>query len=245
MDCFVASLLAMTANPDTTTRSRGAMRPSCAFIFRPLEGVGNAGCPLHPRPRVHFVLVERTRVTTSTPESPGIPARNGFNGLCRALPGDRALLPPSSRGYLACPHPVGPTCLPQNLTPASGRQDHTILPSAATSLVRPLFDRSRIQRTRPAIPSRAKRCRVHRIRPYVRDDRDTPLLWGGMRNVLEVIWGVRKQEYFCKEDWTAQIRLIQFNKFACARKSAHGSERKFRSCPGRGVLHAAPQSRDP
>src|SRR5450432_4887132 len=62
----------------------------------PNEGVGNAGCPLHPRSRVHFVLVERTRVTTSTPESPGIPARNGFNGLCRALPGDRAVLPPSS-----------------------------------------------------------------------------------------------------------------------------------------------------
>src|SRR3984893_14796848 len=61
----------------------------------PFEGVGNAGCPLHPRPRVHFVLVERTRVTTSTPESPGIPARNGFNGFLRALPGDRALLPPS------------------------------------------------------------------------------------------------------------------------------------------------------
>ena len=54
-------------------------------LFRPMEGVGNAGCPLHPRSRVHFVLVERTRVTTSTPESPGIPARNGFNGLCRAL----------------------------------------------------------------------------------------------------------------------------------------------------------------
>src|SRR5713101_690145 len=60
------------------------------------EGVGNAGCPLHPRPRVHFALVKRTRVTTSTPESPGIPARNGFNGFLRALPGDRALLPPSS-----------------------------------------------------------------------------------------------------------------------------------------------------
>jgi hypothetical protein len=45
---------------------------------RKTEGVGNAGCPLHPRPRVHFVVVERTRVTTSTPESPGIPARNGF-----------------------------------------------------------------------------------------------------------------------------------------------------------------------
>src|SRR5712691_11233030 len=44
----------------------------------PKEGVGNAGCPLHPRPRVHLVVVERTRVTTSTPESPDVPARNGF-----------------------------------------------------------------------------------------------------------------------------------------------------------------------
>src|ERR1700738_4856197 len=39
----------------------------------PMEGVGNAGCPLHPRSRVHFVLVERTRVTTSTPERPAFP----------------------------------------------------------------------------------------------------------------------------------------------------------------------------
>ena len=96
--------------PNMTSRSRGAMRPSCAFIFRPKEGVGNAGCPLHPRSRVHFVVVERTRVTTSTPESPGIPARNGFNGLCRALPGDRALLPPSSAD-MSCLSPVGPTQL--------------------------------------------------------------------------------------------------------------------------------------
>jgi hypothetical protein len=80
--------------PDTTSRPRGAMRPSRAFISRP-KGVGNAGCPLHPQPRVHLVLVESTRVTTSTPESPGIPARNGFNGFLRALPGDRAVLPPS------------------------------------------------------------------------------------------------------------------------------------------------------
>src|SRR5439155_12039712 len=80
--------------------------------FPPKEGVGNAGCPLHPRPRVHLVVVERTRVTTSTPESPGIPARNGFNGLLRALPGDRALLPPSSAD-IASPRPVGPTCHPR------------------------------------------------------------------------------------------------------------------------------------
>ena len=95
---------------DAASRSRGAMRPSLAKIFRPKEGVGNAGCPLHPRPRVHFVVVKRTRVTTSTPESPGIPARNGFNGFLRALPGDRALLPPSPADMF-CLSPVGPTQL--------------------------------------------------------------------------------------------------------------------------------------
>jgi hypothetical protein len=65
------------------------------LALAPMEGVGNAGCPLHPQPRVRSV--ESTRVfTTVAPGSPGIPARNGFNGLCRALPGDRALLPLSS-----------------------------------------------------------------------------------------------------------------------------------------------------
>src|SRR6266478_7761427 len=38
-----------------TPRSRGAMGPSFAKIVSPLfriEGVGNAGCPMHPQPRV-------------------------------------------------------------------------------------------------------------------------------------------------------------------------------------------------
>src|SRR5256884_5372368 len=82
--------------------------PEALMKLSPKEGVGNAGCPLHPRPRVHLVVIERTRVTTSTPESPGIPARNGFNGLLRALPGDRACLPPSSADMF-CLSPVGPT----------------------------------------------------------------------------------------------------------------------------------------
>jgi len=66
-------------------------------------------------------------------------------------------------------------------------------------------------------------------RPYVRDDHDTPLLWGGMREVLDVIWGVRKQKYFCKEGWTP----LSTNR--PTGKSPHGSESKFRSCPGRGA----------
>src|SRR6202011_5105315 len=121
------------------------MRPSCAFIFRPLEGVGNAGCPLHPRPRVHFVLVESTRVTTSTPETPGIPARNGFNGFLRALPGDRALLPPSLADY----HP---------------QTDASVGGVRTTRLRRPPKRRSSVV-PKPSTPSRLN----------VRDDRETPL----------------------------------------------------------------------
>jgi hypothetical protein len=155
------------------------MRPSRAFISRPLEGVGNAGCPLHPRSRVQIVVVERTRVTTSTPGSPGIPARNGFNGFLRALPGDRLFCHRRQRtNVLSAPGRADKTSA--NLTPASGRQDHTTSPYAAIVSRPRAVDRSRIQRTRPAIPSRAKRCRVHRIPPRVRDDRDTPLQRGGM-----------------------------------------------------------------
>src|SRR3981189_1386298 len=107
MDCFAA--LAMTKNPDVRSPSRREA-PEALLDLPPKEGVGNAGCPLHPRPRVHLVVVERTRVTTSTPESPDVPARNGFNGFLRALPGDRAVLPPSPAD-MSCLSPVGPTQL--------------------------------------------------------------------------------------------------------------------------------------
>jgi hypothetical protein len=60
--------------------------------------------------------------------------------------------------------------------------------------------------------SRRQRCRVHRIPPRVRDDRDTPLDWGETAGVLELIWGKREGKYFWKWGWTAQIRLMRFNK---------------------------------
>src|SRR3981189_1374181 len=39
-----------------TTSPRNAPEP--LMNLPPLEGVGNAGCPLHPQPRVRFALVE-------------------------------------------------------------------------------------------------------------------------------------------------------------------------------------------
>src|SRR5260370_597651 len=83
----------------------GATGRKFAFTSRPKEGVGNAGCRLHPQPRVRFVLVESTRVNEYT----GITRRSRtqwFYGLLRALPGDRACLTPSSADMF-CLSPVG------------------------------------------------------------------------------------------------------------------------------------------
>jgi hypothetical protein len=115
------------------------------------ENKGRGECRVPTAPAASCALcIGRTHTSNNEyTGTPDIPARNGFNGLCRALPGDRALLPPSSADMVLS-KPGRADATPQNLTPASGRQDHTILPSAATSLVRPLSDRSRIQRTRPA-----------------------------------------------------------------------------------------------
>ncbi len=85
-----------------------------------------------------------------------------------------------------------------NLTPASGRQDHTTSPSTSGAV-------------------RQKRIGVHRIPPHVRDDRETPLVWDGMATNKPVIWVGRKQEYFSRDDWTGQITLKLRKKLVCAR----------------------------
>ena len=131
------------------------------------------------------------------PESPGVPARNGFNGFLRALPGDRALLPPSPCGLKVLSSPVEPNEPPQDLTPASRRQDHTTSPSASSAVVLHAANRSR-RAIRPALASHAQHCCVHRTPPRVRDDHDTPLWWGGMATVLDLIWGKWEQNIFRK-----------------------------------------------
>ena len=174
---------------------------------------------MHPRPRVHLVLVERTRVTTSTPESPDVPARNGFNGFLRALPGDRACLPPSSAD-MSCLSPVGPTPLREldASVGASGPHDFAV----RCNISRPLaVDRSQVFQL--ALPSRRAQNAAAStaslpasvtiaIRPSV----------GWDARVLDLIWGEWEREYFCKDDWTGGITLIRFNKFRCARKPNNG-----------------------
>jgi len=103
--------------------------------------------------------------TTGSAEIVRPSLRNGFNGLLRALPGDRALLPPS---------PARCGRIFADLAPASGRQDHTAWPSATTSFVRALRLSIIFLQVHPATSAgrafpddaRAMRCnRVHRIPP--------------------------------------------------------------------------------
>jgi hypothetical protein len=90
------------------------------FDVSPSELRGRRECRGARCARSRVCSVESTRVshhghTGNTRHSP----RNGFNGFLRALPGDRACLPPSPADLSSA-----------NLTPASGRQDHTTSPSA-------------------------------------------------------------------------------------------------------------------
>jgi hypothetical protein len=69
---------------------------------------------------------------------------------------------------LSCHRHPREVLLPVNLTPASGRQDHTASPSARVTLV-------------------SRNSRVHRIPPRVRDDRDPPLSSGETREAIVMI----------------------------------------------------------
>ncbi len=85
-----------TAN--TPSRSRGLIHPSFAIYFPPSPIRGRRECRAPDAPAASCALcIGRTHTsnneyTGNTRHSP----RNGFNGFLRALPGDRALLPPSS-----------------------------------------------------------------------------------------------------------------------------------------------------
>src|SRR5207248_9050318 len=89
------------------------------------EGAGNAGRSVRTQPGAQ--QKKRTSlVATVTPGSPGHSPRNGFNGYF--------VLSPATGSFATVIGGISSA----NLTPASGRQDHTTSPSAGP--------RSRLQR---------------------------------------------------------------------------------------------------
>jgi hypothetical protein len=119
-------------------------------------------------------------VTAVTPDSPGIPTRNGFNGFLRALPGDRAFLSPSSAELVSSTR-LGRKNL-RRLdagVEASGPHDFTVreqhLSSARPVIAHGPFDPPCDHVARKTLP------RPPHPVPYVRDDRETPLDGTGWR----------------------------------------------------------------
>src|SRR5467141_384490 len=69
---------------------------------------GRGECRMPAAPAASCALCSgrtHTSIHNEYTGTPGIPARNGFNGFLRALPGDRACLPPSLAEYVARPPP--------------------------------------------------------------------------------------------------------------------------------------------
>jgi hypothetical protein len=139
----------------------------------PQEGAGNAGRSMRRSRtcRIGNTCVSHHGHTGITRHSP----RNGFNGLFRALPGDRAFLPPSPAKITFA-----------NLTPASGCQDHTALPSASAPFVKGASASTTSRLTSVTIA----------IRPSCR---------GGTAADKPVIWVRREEKYFFKQDSTGGI----------------------------------------
>jgi hypothetical protein len=143
------------------------------------------------------------RTHTSNNEYTGIARHSRTQwsyGLFRALLGDRALLPPS---------PANQRCIRAR----EGRHNIRVLDASVgasgphdfavrNNISRPrAVDRSQASSTCPAIPSHARRCRVHRNPPRVRDDGQHPSCGVGWRELVEMICPTG-EVYFCKQDWT-------------------------------------------
>ena len=99
---------------------RGAMRPGFASVatLKEKEGAGKTGCALHPRSRVQKCTKKRTRAYRFSGGNPAFPARwfTAYSALSLVT-------------GLSCHHHRR-KLVSANLTPASGRQDHTASPSA-------------------------------------------------------------------------------------------------------------------
>ena len=182
------------------SRSRGAL-PELCWCLAPLirsKGAGKTGCRIHPRSRV--CSRARTGWTTGTPVTrPSL--RDGFHGVLRALLGERCTIAPVAL-RLSDARAGRPQQSPQDLTPeprAPGPHDFSVrahprwvLHGWRALTVKAM--RGRCQRrvaprrsplavARPAASSRADAVAATASRPASRDDRETPLVAGGMADI--------------------------------------------------------------
>ena len=106
-----------------------------------------------------------------------------------------------------------------DLTPASGRQDHTTSPSARL--------RSRQSRnSRPSHPS-----------PTFVTIAKRPSVWAGTARDMQVIWVKREREYFCCRDWTGRNSVNCFSKSGFAARPRRRDHHAYRALAGVRARH--------
>ena len=172
---------------------RGMTIEGCASAFprqdlpellrrSPSKTRGRRECRVRAAPMAACASVESTRVSNQGHTAINRHSlRDGFNGLYRALPGDRALLPPSFADRST------------TLASASGRQDHTSLPSADK-------------------PTRLVNRRVHRIPlPTSVTTAKRPSCGNGTAGRIHNFW-FSESEIFARGQLTIGIRLNRLTK---------------------------------
>jgi hypothetical protein len=134
-----------------TTSSSQRYAPEALMNLPPKRGRGERRVPAAPAASCALLVVERTRATTSTPERPAFPhamVLTAYVGLSPVT----GLFCHRHLADIVLSLPGWADRTPQNLTPASGRQDHTILPSAAIVSRQRAIDRSRGHKNPPCDP---------------------------------------------------------------------------------------------
>jgi hypothetical protein len=146
---------------------------------------------------MHIGAHEHTGSAETLRHSP----RNGFTAYAVLSPATSFFVTVAD-GLKDCLNPVGSTPLRQ-LGISSGCQDHTVLPYAARLRLPPSSERTSARQERlrraqrrssarrwvthgnpPCDHDRARRCRVHRSPPHVRDDGQRPSGRDGMRGLF-------------------------------------------------------------
>jgi hypothetical protein len=192
------------------------------------------GAGWHPRSRVQDALKNAHTSVQVQPERPGMPCTMVLRLMPRA-PWRRIPL-----ASIACELTARIARLSlanlRRLDASHGRQNHTVLPYAASSAKnfnqpsagQPKPRRKRLSAVRlramlthgkPALrtsfaPDAAASTAT---RPNVRDDGQRPSSRDGMAGVVGVIWGRGEADYFCERGWTGQISLKLLQKIAQSR----------------------------
>ena len=179
-------------------RSRGMFRPRFSKTTSPQnqEGAGNAGCLLHPRSRVQKCAQKAHTSIQVQSEQSGIPCAMVLRLIPRS-PRRRIRLVTVAGGLMVSRARSGFAKTSADLTPATGARTTRLCrphPVFANRLRRAFEQAAEVlskARTAPSSGARSSLMSKLTLRkhlrpalprppppaPYVRDDRDTPLLW--------------------------------------------------------------------